>query len=112
MPKTLHELNITNRRVVFAGGGTGGHLWPLVSIVRLARSKQGVMPIYFGTASKLERRVWRAEGVRQIHIPSGKRRNYASWRNAFDYFLLLMGVVKAWCWLVVLKQALVFGPGG
>ena len=112
MPKTLHELNITNRRVVFAGGGTGGHLWPLVSIVRLARTKYGVMPIYFGTASKLERRVWRAEGVRQIHIPSGKRRNYVSWRNVFDYFLLLAGVVKALCWLIVLKPALVFGKGG
>lgn len=110
----MHERDIilSNRKVVFAGGGTGGHLWPLASIIRYARTKYGIKPIYFGTGSSLERRVWRQEGVRQVYIPSGKRRNYISWRNLFDWIWLVAGTVKAWFWLAVIKPAIIFGKGG
>ncbi len=106
------DIRIINRKVVFAGGGTGGHLWPLVSIIRYARTKYAVKPIYFGTGSSLERRIWRQEGVRQVYIPSGKRRNYYSWHNLFDWFWIVVGTVKAWFWLAIIRPAVVFGKGG
>lgn len=106
------ELKIKNKTVVFAGGGTGGHLWPLVSIVRRLRSEQGITPVYFGTGSALERRVWRKERVRQIKIPSGKRRGYFSLLNFIDTLLIPVGFLKAFIWLLAYKPAFVFGKGG
>ena len=65
-------LKIKNKTVVFTGGGTGGHLWPIVSLVHFARHELGVDAVYFGTGTDLEKSVEK-ERVRQIIIPSGKR---------------------------------------
>lgn len=106
------NLKLNNKTVVFTGGGTGGHLWPLVSVVRWTKIRYGIKPVYFGTGTKLERRVWRRENVRQVTIPSGKKRNYASWRNIFDYFWLGVGFIKALIWLSAVRPGLVVGKGG
>jgi len=105
-------LKIKNKTIVFAGGGTGGHLWPLVSLVRFARHEIGVDAVYFGTGSSLEKRVWRKEKVRQIIIPSGKKRSYFSLLNFLDPFMLAFGFLKAFFWLLIYRPALVFGKGG
>ncbi|HOE74437.1 MAG TPA: glycosyltransferase, partial [bacterium] len=81
-------LKIKNKTVVFTGGGTGGHLWPIVSLVHFARHELGVDAVYFGTGTDLEKRVWKKERVRQIIIPSGKKRSYFSLLNFLDPFLL------------------------
>lgn len=104
--------NYDNKTIVFTGGGTGGHIWPLVTIVRWAKKNMGIRPIYFGTGSALERRVWRKEGVRQYTIPSGKRRNYFALSNFIDAIILPFGVLKALVWLWIVKPAFVFGKGG
>jgi len=104
--------NYTNKTVVFTGGGTGGHIWPLVTVVKWAKKNLGIRPIYFGTGSTLERRVWRKEGVKQFSIPSGKRRNYFAISNIVDIAIMPFGVLKALFWLGVIKPAYVFGKGG
>lgn len=106
------DLKLENKTIVFAGGGTGGHLWPLVSIIRWSRKNLGIMPVYFGTGSKLEHRIWRKERVRQVTIPSGKKRNYWSLWNYIDILFLPFGVLKALVWLSVYRPAFVFGKGG
>lgn len=106
------NLKLKNRTIVFTGGGTGGHLWPLVSIVRMAKKSLDVLPIYFGTGTNLEHRIWRKERVRQVTIPSGKRRNYRSLWNLIDLFIIPFGVLKALVWLTVYRPALIFGKGG
>lgn len=107
-----HNLKIQNKTIVFTGGGTGGHLWPLVSIVTWCRKNLGIHPVYFGTGTALEKRAWRRLRIRQIYIPSGKLRNYKSLRNFFDLLMIPVGVIKAYYWLRVYKPALVFGKGG
>ena len=105
-------LKIKNKTVVFTGGGTGGHLWPIVSLVHFARHELGVDAVYFGTGTDLEKRVWKKERVRQIIIPSGKKRSYFSLLNFLDPFLLAFGFIKAFFWLLIYRPALVFGKGG
>jgi len=110
--KVKDRLNITNRTIVFTGGGTGGHIWPLVSIMMYARDKLGVRPVYFGPIGSLEQKAIIDNGFDAVKIPSGKRRNYRSIKNLFDYIKLGYGLVKAYIWLSFVRPALVFGKGG
>ncbi len=53
------------RRFVFAGGGTGGHLFPLVAVAdALRREAPGVECVFVGTARGIEARVLPARGER------------------------------------------------
>ena len=45
-------------RVIFAGGGTGGHLYPGLAIARaLKRAEPGVEPFFIGARRGIERDV-------------------------------------------------------
>jgi len=106
------NLKITNKTIVFAGGGTGGHIWPLISIARYIKKNLGARVIYFGVGTILERRKWRSERIRSVTIPSGKIRSYRSLWNIIDPLIVPLGTIKALFWLVAYRPAFVFGKGG
>ena len=69
-------------RVIFSGGGTGGHLFPALAIAdEIKRLAPGAEVLFIGTADKLEARVVPAKGYpfRAIWI-SGFRRGF-HWSN-------------------------------
>ena len=67
-------------RVVFAGGGTGGHLYPAIAIAEALRAKHvGVEILFIGTANGLESRVVPAHGYPFEAIPvTGFRRQFST----------------------------------
>lgn len=105
-------LNLDNKTIVFTGGGTGGHLWPIVTVARWCRQTLESRNIYFGGNSHLERRIWKKEKLRHIYIPSGKKSAFWDWRIIIAPFMIFFGIIKAGFWLLAIKPAMIFSKGG
>lgn len=105
---------------VFAGGGTGGHIYPGVAVARAlkARLADRVIKIYWvGNGSKKAMDRSLLEKERDVidgffGIPAGKLRRYFSIQNFFDLFKIAGGVVKSLFILMKVRPAFVFSKGG
>jgi UDP-N-acetylglucosamine--N-acetylmuramyl-(pentapeptide) pyrophosphoryl-undecaprenol N-acetylglucosamine transferase len=96
--------------VWFAGGGTGGHLYPGLAIARaLTRLAPSVQPFFIGARRGIEREVLPREGfafeLLDLH-PLYRPRIWLNWRT-------LRGATGAWRRLAALdRPRLVVGTGG
>ena len=101
------------RTVLFAGGGTGGHLYPGLAIARtLVRLAPDVQPIFVGAQRGIERTVLPTTEFPHLLLdlhPLYRSRPWQNWRT-------LVGAVSAWRALHALVQRqqprLVVGTGG
>ncbi|HEX5973214.1 MAG TPA: UDP-N-acetylglucosamine--N-acetylmuramyl-(pentapeptide) pyrophosphoryl-undecaprenol N-acetylglucosamine transferase [Gemmatimonadaceae bacterium] len=101
------------RTVLFAGGGTGGHLYPGLAIARtLVRLAPDVQPIFVGAQRGIERTVLPTTEFPHLLLdlhPLYRSRPWQNWRT-------LVGAVGAWRALHALVQRehprLVVGTGG
>lgn len=100
-------------RVWFAGGGTGGHLYPGLAIARaLVKERPDVDPFFIGAARGIERDVLPAtefgHALLDLH-PLYRARPWQNWRT-------VRGAVGAWRRLGALarqgRPAVVVGTGG
>lgn len=101
-------------KIALVGGGTGGHIFPIIAVVEAIREKIGADTefVYFGSGSELEQRVMKRAGIGSKHIISGKFRRYVSFRNVIDFFKLPIGIVQSlWLLLFYMPDA-VFSKGG
>lgn len=58
------------RRVLFAGGGTAGHVFPAIAVAKeLQRLRPDLEPVFVGTEDRLEGRLVPEAGFRLHHIP-------------------------------------------
>lgn len=111
-------------RVVFAGGGTGGHIYPGIAVAdelkKLAEQKQIPMEIFWIGSNKgmdrtlVEKNLTTAGGsVSGFYgIACGKLRRYLSLSNITDLFRIVAGYVQAVFLLAKIKPAVVFSKGG
>ena len=101
------------RTVLFAGGGTGGHLYPGLAIARtLVRLAPDVQPIFVGAQRGIERTVLPSTEFPHLLLdlhPLYRSRPWQNWRT-------LVGAASAWRALHALVQRehprLVVGTGG
>jgi UDP-N-acetylglucosamine--N-acetylmuramyl-(pentapeptide) pyrophosphoryl-undecaprenol N-acetylglucosamine transferase len=107
-------------KILFTGGGTGGHIFPLVAIVREIRriypkTTQGV-PLefyYLGPKDDFGLILLQQEDLIIKTIISGKVRRYFSWKNIVDIlFKIPFGVIQSFFLLLTIKPDLVFSKGG
>ena len=72
-------------RVIFAGGGTGGHLFPGLAVAREFQRRDGLVQILFvGTEQGIEFRVLPKEGFKLeiLTVKGIKGRGWRGWLNA------------------------------
>jgi UDP-N-acetylglucosamine--N-acetylmuramyl-(pentapeptide) pyrophosphoryl-undecaprenol N-acetylglucosamine transferase len=101
-------------KIVLTGGGTGGHLFPLIAVARKLREKfgEGAEIIFMGAKGELEEKSMAQEGIAAKHILSGKRRRYFSLRNFLDIFKVPLGIIQS-LWLLLWHMPdVVFSKGG
>tara|TARA_B100000749_G_scaffold173023_1_gene133458 strand:+ start:92 stop:1240 length:1149 start_codon:yes stop_codon:yes gene_type:complete len=101
------------KRVVIAGGGTGGHLFPGIALAKaLKRQDMNIEISFVGTQKGLEAKVLPREGFELKTILSagllGKKRlsRWMSWVK------LPVGTAQSMCFLIRKRPNLVVGVGG
>jgi len=102
-------------KVIFTGGGTGGHIFPILAIIREIKQiyTQADLGLYYvGPDDKSDLKLLIEEGVKIKKIASGKLRRYFSFKNFLDFFKIPIGIVQAFFWLFFLMPDLVFSKGG
>lgn len=80
-------------RIVFAGGGTGGHLYPGLAIARaLVRARPSVAPFFVGAQRGIEREVLPATEFPHLLLDLHPLYRTAVWNNART----IAGALSAW----------------
>src|SRR3989338_6067080 len=102
-------------RIIFTGGGTGGHTVPNIAIIDQVRAsswaKQCEMH-YIGTKNSIEEKLVSALKIPFHSISAGKLRRYFSLQNIADIFKVGKGYIDALLILRRLQPDLVFAKGG
>ncbi|MDP3685903.1 MAG: UDP-N-acetylglucosamine--N-acetylmuramyl-(pentapeptide) pyrophosphoryl-undecaprenol N-acetylglucosamine transferase [bacterium] len=115
-------------RVVLTGGGTGGHLTPLIAIAGVLRewAAQGQLPpleaddvplelLYVGVVTESDKTALEAAEIPYRHVPSGKIRRYLSGAHLTILDLLFrlpLGILRALWTLFFVMPDVVFSKGG
>ncbi|UCF97172.1 MAG: undecaprenyldiphospho-muramoylpentapeptide beta-N-acetylglucosaminyltransferase [Spirochaetaceae bacterium] len=95
--------------IVVTGGGTGGHVYPVLAVLDELSSSRIV---WIGSGAQLERRILEGRQLRYYGIPTGKLRRYISLRNVIDIFKIVLGFLVSVVILLREKPKLVFSKGG
>lgn len=98
--------------IAFAGGGTGGHVYPGLAIIEQLRQRWHGRIVWIGSGKEVERTPVEAAGIEFFAIPSGKLRRSLSFENIADAFRVLAGFLAARRLLTKLKPVLLFSKGG
>jgi UDP-N-acetylglucosamine--N-acetylmuramyl-(pentapeptide) pyrophosphoryl-undecaprenol N-acetylglucosamine transferase len=103
-------------KILFTGGGTGGHVFPIVAIVREVRRiypKKDLKFYYLGPKDEFGLILLSHEDFIIKTIVSGKLRRYFSWQNFVDIlFKIPFGVLQSFFWLMLNRPNLIFSKGG
>lgn len=108
-------MRFSNLRVLLTGGGTGGHVLPLISVAKEINAlTNNTASFYFlGAGSALGKDIWEKEGIEASTILSGKIRRYLSAATPIDLFIKLpLGIVQSLWKLLVIMPDLVISKGG
>ena len=107
-------------KILFTGGGTAGHIIPIIAIIREIKknySEKNLSFFYIGPKDKFSSMLLRQEGIKIKHILAGKIRRGFSVKNflqnLIDVFIKIpIGLFQAFCYLFFLNPDLIFSKGG
>lgn len=99
-------------RVLFAGGGTGGHVYPALALARYLREQKKAEILFIGTERGMEKQIVPAAGFTLEVIPVIGLERRLSLRLAQTAYLAAKGVVQARKILNTFRPDVVVGTGG
>ncbi len=103
------------KKIVLTGGGTGGHLFPLVSIAEYIKNNylnEKVKFIYLGPKGRLEKEIIGDLGIKHKNVLSGKLRRYFSFSYIIDLIKMPIGFLQSLVYLLVDMPDVIFAKGG
>jgi UDP-N-acetylglucosamine--N-acetylmuramyl-(pentapeptide) pyrophosphoryl-undecaprenol N-acetylglucosamine transferase len=101
---------MANKRIVFTGGGSAGHVTPNIALINELRSDWDIS--YIGSKKGIEKDLIQKISIPYRGISSGKLRRYIDFENFVDLFRVMKGCVEARGILKKLKPTLIFSKGG
>lgn len=103
-------------KILFTGGGTAGHVFPIIAIVREIKRlhlKEDFQFFYLGPKDKFAHSLLSQEGITIKTIFAGKLRRYFSFKNIPDIlFKLPLGILQAFFHIFVISPDVIFSKGG
>jgi UDP-N-acetylglucosamine--N-acetylmuramyl-(pentapeptide) pyrophosphoryl-undecaprenol N-acetylglucosamine transferase len=105
-------------KILFTGGGTAGHITPIIAITReIRRIQENVQLFYMGPRDSFGDMLLSQENIVIQHVFAGKLRRYGGPKNILQnivdiLFKIPVGVVQAFFKLFFLAPDLVFCKGG
>ncbi len=105
-------------RILFTGGGSGGHITPIVAVIRELKqiaAREQILDLqlfYAGPDDGFAKDFFRDEKIVFIPIGSGKLRNYFSVKNFIDFFKLASGIFQALWSIFFIMPDVIFSKGG
>ncbi len=107
-------------KILFTGGGTGGHVLPIIGITReILRiyPQEKIQFFYIGPKDEFGEIFLSHEGIKVKRVLSGKIRRYRDWKsisqNLVDcLFKIPVGVFQAFFYIFFLAPDLIFSKGG
>ena len=107
-------------KILFTGGGTGGHIFPIVAISREIRKicpKEKIEFFFIGPRDDFGEILLSQEGIKVKTILAGKIRRYFDFKSFFenliDIFIKIpLGILQAFFYLFFLAPDLIFSKGG
>ncbi len=100
-------------RVMIAGGGTGGHVYPGIAMYNaLRRSSAQIEVLFVGARAGVERRIFADLGLPNVLLPGRGVRGKGALAKATSPFVFLVGIVRAIREIVAFKPDVVIGTGG
>jgi len=103
-------------RIALAGGGSGGHIYPLIAVVekleRISVEKSLLMEIRYFGPNDMFRPVLEDAGVKISTVFAGKIRRYFSFFNLIDIPKIAIGFVQALFKMYWFMPDVLFSKGG
>ncbi|MBZ9569439.1 UDP-N-acetylglucosamine--N-acetylmuramyl-(pentapeptide) pyrophosphoryl-undecaprenol N-acetylglucosamine transferase [Patescibacteria group bacterium] len=107
-------------KILFTGGGTGGHIFPIIAVCREIRRiypEKNLKFLYLGPKDELSSDLLSQEGIKVKIILAGKIRRYLGvgsfFLNLIDIlFKIPLGIIQAFLFIFFSAPDLIFSKGG
>ena len=108
-------------KIVFTGGGTGGHFYPIIAVAQkvnqiIDHEKILGAKLYYISDTPYDKEMLFENGLLYEEVNTGKMRTYLSansiFRNFLDLFKIFFGIISAIFKIFSIYPDVVFGKGG
>lgn len=106
-------MEIKVRKIVFTGGGSGGHVMPAITLIKKLKELGKWDISYIGGKNGIERSLIAEFDIPYKAISTGKLRRYFSFENFLDLFKVGLGFFQSFFSFISMpSNTLVFATGG
>ena len=104
-------------KIVFTGGGTGGHFYPIIAVAERVNQiidQEHILgaKLYFFSDSPYDKEMLVENALLYEQVNAGKIRTYFSLKNFLDIFRTISGIISSIFKLFSIYPDVVFGKGG
>ncbi|MDP9249296.1 MAG: UDP-N-acetylglucosamine--N-acetylmuramyl-(pentapeptide) pyrophosphoryl-undecaprenol N-acetylglucosamine transferase [bacterium] len=104
-------------KIVFTGGGTGGHFYPIIAVAERVNEiidREHIIgaKLYYVSDSPYDKELLSQNELAYEQVGAGKMRTYFSFKNFLDVFKVFFGTLSAIWKLFSIYPDVVFGKGG
>ncbi len=104
-------------KILFTGGGTGGHFYPIIAVaesIKKISDERRLLPpkMYFMAPEPYDQKVLFDNNISFVKVSTGKLRRYFSVLNVLDGLKTIWGVAVAILKMYFIYPDIVFGKGG